>query len=209
MKKSVFIVLRQGFAGLFLLVSVLYLSACQSASSPKAVSHEFWSAVQQRDMEKAKNLSTWESVDYLKYFNSERFHPERFELGEEMSGDAQANVMVTLYSSQPGKNGLKIPGQTDLVKTKYGWRVDVKKTLGSIAKHTVDNAFDQLNNLMRKGVQELDKALSESLNEIGKALEEGTNELKQELSRPIIPPPVLIEPIKPPSPPPSSQRQQI
>jgi len=209
MKKSVFIVLRQGFAGLFLLVSVLYLSACQSASSPKAVSHEFWSAVQQRDMEKAKNLSTWETVDYLKYFNSERFHPERFELGEETPGDAQANVMVTLYSSQPGKSGLKIPGQTDLVKTKYGWRVDVKKTLGSIAKHTVDNAFDQLNNLMRKGVQELDKALSESLNEIGKALEEGTNELKQELSRPIIPPPVLIEPIKPPGPPPSSQRQQI
>ena len=187
MKKLLLLQIRRGRLGLALIVSALILSACQSASTPKGVSNEFWQAVQQRDMEKAKNLSTWETVDYLKYFNSQKFHPERFVLGEEMLGDTQSSVMVVLYSTQPGKNGIKIPGETDLVKTKYGWRVDVKKTLGSIAQHTVDNAFDQLNGLMQKGVQELDKALSKSLNDIGKALEEGAKELKKELSQPISP----------------------
>lgn len=179
--------IRRSLLGPVLLGAALMLSACQSASTPKGVSNEFWQAVQQRDMEKAKNLSTWETVDYLKYFNSQRLHPARFELGDEMVGKTQSSVVVTLYSSQAGKSGIKIPGQTDLVKTRYGWRVDVKKTLGSIAQHTVDNAFDQLNGLMQKGVQELDKALSKSLNDIGKALEEGAKELKKELSQPISP----------------------
>ncbi len=211
MKKSLLELLHQSLIGSLFLLSLLYLAACQSTSTAKGVSNEFWLAVQQRDMEKAKNLSTWDTVDYLKYFNTGRFHPERFELGEAMSGDSQASVDVTLYSARQGTSGLKIPGQTELVKTKYGWRVDVKNTLGSIAKHTVDNAFDQLNSLMKKGVQELDKALSESLNDIGKALEQGADELKQELSRPVIPPPTRKKPIKPISPgrPPPAQGQQI
>ncbi len=204
MKKAL-IILRKRVAVYSLLTILLYLSACQSSPGPKAISNEFWTAVQQRDMEKAKNLSTWDSVDYLKYFNSQRFHPERFELGEEMIGDSRASVNVTLYSARPGTSGLKIPGQTELLKTKYGWRVDVKNTLGSIAKHTVDNAFDQLNNLMKKGVQELDKALSESLNEIGKALEEGADELRQELIRPITPPSKQSKPTESPSVPPGQQ----
>lgn len=208
MKKSLLLQIQRGLIGFVLFVGVLFLSACQSASTPKEVSYEFWQAVQQRDMEKAKNLSTWETVDYLKYFNSQRFHPERFVLGEEMVGDTQSSVMVMLYSTQPGKNGIKIPGQTDLVKTKYGWRVDVKKTLGSIAKQTVDNAFDQLNGLIQKGVQELDKTLSESLNDIGKALEEGANELKKELSRPIAPQqPKNIKPLVPKTSPEPKGRQ--
>lgn len=171
-----------------LLMLLLGLNACSSQDTPKSVSSEFWQAVQIRDMESAKQVATWDTVDYLKYLKSEKLHPERFELGEEMIGESRAEVSTTLFMKKMGKAGVKLPGVTVLVKTEKGWRVDVKKTLGTVVKHTVNNVFDQLNGLMQEGIKELDKSLSESMDDIGKALEEGAEELKKELSRPIFPP---------------------
>lgn len=175
------------FSWLFLSL-FLILSGCTGQDDPKSVSTKFWKAVQARDMETAKQVATWDTVDYLKYLKTEKLHPERFELGDVMSGDTRAEVSTTLFTTKMGKTGVKVPGMTMLVKTEQGWRVDVKKTLGSVVKHTMDNVFDQLNGLMQEGINELDKTLSESMDELGKVIEEGAEELKQELSRPIFPP---------------------
>jgi len=169
----------------FLVFMFLFLSACGGqADTPKSVANTFWKAVQQRDMETAKNISTWDTVDYLKYLKTEKIHPERFELGEVMVGDTKAEIVTTLYSNKQGQSGVKLPGKTLLIKTEHGWRVDVKSTLASVVRHTVDNVFEQLNGFMKEGVKELDKAFSESLKDIEKALEKGANELKKELSDP-------------------------
>ena len=169
----------------FLVFMFLFLSACGGqADTPKSVANTFWKAVQQRDMETAKNISTWDTVHYLKYLKTEKIHPERFELGEVMVGDTKAEIETTLYSNKQGQSGVKLPGKTLLIKTEHGWRVDVKSTLASVVRHTVDNVFEQLNGFMKEGVKELDKAFSESLKDIEKALEKGANELKKELSDP-------------------------
>ncbi len=160
------------------------VSGCSQPDNPKDVSKQFWQAVQERDMEMAKQLSTWDTVDYLKYLKTQKLHPERYELGEVMLGETRAEVTTVLYTQKQGKSGFKVPGITILVKTDKGWLVDVKKTLNSVVKHTIDNVFDQLNGFMQEGVKELDKSLSESMGEIGKALEEGTQELKKEFSSP-------------------------
>ena len=169
---------------IFVAISFLFLSACDQLETPTSVATEFWAAIQERNMEKAKNLATWDTVDYLKYFTSEKIYPERFELGETKMSETSAEIVTTLYSNKQGQSSVKIPGKTLLVKTEQGWRIDVKKTLGSVVRQTVDNVFDQLNGIMRQGVKELDKALSESFKDIGKALEESANELKKELSKP-------------------------
>lgn len=175
---------------LFILLSASFLlSACTDKQSPKQVSLQFWEAIQKRDMETAKQLSTWESVDYLKYLKVDKLHPERFELGEEMLGENSAQISTTLYTSRQGKSGIKVPGVTVLVKLEQGWRVDVKQTLSTVVKETVNNVFEQLNGLMQEGVSELDKVLSESMNELGKALDQGAKELRNELNKPISPQP--------------------
>ena len=164
------------------------LTACtEEARSPKSISKQFWEAVQARDMETAKQLSTWDTVNYLKYLKVNKLHPERFELGEVMLSEKHAEISTTLYTSQQGKSGIKVPGVTVLVKIEQGWRVDVKKTLATVVKQTVNNVFDQLNGLMQEGVNELDKVLSESMKELGKALDQGAEELKKELNKPIFP----------------------
>jgi len=169
---------------IFLMVA---MTACTETDSPKRVSKQFWGAVQERDMETAKQLSTWDTVDYLKYLKVDKLHPGRFELGEEMLGDKSAEISTTLYTNPQGKSGIKVPGVTVLVKIEQGWRVDVKKTLGTVVKKTFNNVFDQLNGLMQEGVNELDKVLSDSMNELGKAIEESTQELKKELNKPVFP----------------------
>lgn len=191
---------KSRFLSISMAVTVfLLLSACNKPDTPKRVATEFWEAVQQKNMEKAKNLSSWDTVDYLKYLQAEKIHPERFELGEVVVSEANAEVDTVLYSSKQGETGIKIPGKTLLVKTEQGWRVNVKSTLGSVVRHTVDNVFEQLNGMMREGVKELDKALSESIQDIGEALEESANELKKELSRPSFstPPPSRKVPEEP------------
>jgi len=180
---------------LFLLAVFLMmtLTACTEKSSPKSVSKQFWEAVQTRDMETAKQLSTWDTVDYLKYLKVDKLHPERFELGEEMLGEKHAEISTTLYTTRQGKSGIKVPGITVLVKIEQGWRVDVKKTLGTVVKKTVNNVFDQLNGLMQEGVSELDKVLSESMKELEKALNQGAEEIRKELNKPIFPQEPKIE----------------
>lgn len=177
-----------GVMGVIFTSMFLLLTACSQPDTPKAVSEQFWKAVQDKNMEQAKTFATWGTVDYLKYLQSEKIHPERFELGEARVGESSAEVITTLYAKKQGQSGVKVPGTTVLVKTEQGWRVNVKKTLGSVVRRTVDNVFDQLNGLLRDGAKELDKALSESIKEIGEALEEGANELQKELSKPLNPP---------------------
>ena len=168
-----------------LFIFILFLMGCNSdpMDSPESAAKNFWQAVIDKDMEKAKNLATWDTVDDLKYLNSNKLHPERFYLGEKTIRDKTAEIGVTLHTKSEGEESIRIPGRTILIKTEHGWRIDVKKSLGSVIKQSVNNVFDQLNNMMQKGINELDKSFSDSMDEISKGLEEGAKELQRELDK--------------------------
>ena len=161
---------------------VLNVSCTQQANTPKAVSKAFWKAVIKEDMETAKQLSTWDTVSYLKYLKTKQLHPERFELGEALLGKKKAEISTTLFTAKQGTSGVKVPGVTVLVKIKQGWRVDVKKTMGSVVDRSVDHVFQQLDGFFQQSLDELDKTLSASLDELGKVIEEGAKDLRKELS---------------------------
>lgn len=173
----------------FVTIGLLLNAGCaQKANTPEAVSRFFWEAVVRKDMESAKQLSTWDTVSYLKYLQSNQLHPERFKLGEALLGKNKAEISTTLFTTKQGKSGVKVPGTTVLVKIKQGWRVDVKKTMASVVDRTVDNVVQQLDGFFQKSINELDKTLSESLDELGKVIEDGAKELRKELSdKPLIP----------------------
>lgn len=171
-----------------LMVVSIFLSACGKSESPTDISDQFWSAVQERDMEAAKLVATWETVSYLKFLNTEKLHPERFELGEEMVGETRAEVETVLFTSKAGKSGIKLPGITVLVMTDNGWRVNVKKSMASVVKYSTNSVIGQLNGLMQEGIKGLDQSLSEAMNELGSTLEQGAEELKRELNKPLFAP---------------------
>jgi hypothetical protein len=168
----------------FVMLTMLLTGCGEKADTPESVAAEFWQAVIDKDMETAKTLASWDTVDYLRYIRSGQLKPARFELGEITPGDRRAVIETTLHSQPHGQSSIRIPGQTVLIKTKQGWRVDLKETIGSTVKETVGTVFDQLNNIMKQGLQGLDKELSNSMKEVEKALKEGVNELQKELSKP-------------------------
>ena len=164
--------------------AVLLVGCGEKAKTPESVAAEFWQAVIDQDMETAKTLASWDTVDYLRYIRSGQLKPARFELGEITPGDRSAVIETTLHSQPHGQSSIRIPGQTVLIKTEQGWRIDLKETIGSTVKETVGTVFDQLNSIMKQGLQGLDKELSSSMKEVEKALKEGVNELQKELSKP-------------------------
>ena len=181
-----------------LLVSVL-LSGCIFSSESqqvRAVADKFWQAILNDDMETAKNLTTWESAQYLQFLNSKSVSAQRFETGEIKIDGTTAAVATLLYGGEKGD--MAIPVRTILVRSKDTWQVDVQKTMGSMVSGAMGAVVDQLNIFMDNGLKDLDRALADSVKELNQNLQKGVDQLKKDLAAP-----PAAQPMPPPAPPPA------
>lgn len=183
-------------AGFYLLIASVLLSGCifsSESQQAREVADKFWQAVLAEDMDTAKNLTTWESAQYLQFLTSKSVAAKRFETGEIKVDGTTAEVATVLHSGEKGD--MTIPLRTVLVRNKDVWQVDVQKTMGSMVSGAMGAVVDQLNMFMQNGLQDLDKALSDSVQELNKSLKQGVDQLKQELTvPPVAPPPPAAPP---------------
>ncbi len=185
---------------LFSLLVSFFLSACggEKTLSPEEVAEQFWSSAQVGNLDAAKQMVTWDTSDYLKYFKDDKFNIKRVDFGEVITHDSLVKIDTTLVlergekkdsqkeSSEADrrakvKSDIRIPTQTILVKTEGVWRVQLKQTLAEVINKTVNAAANQFNQMLQQGMQELNNAFSGSINEISKSLEEGAKELGKTL----------------------------
>ncbi|SKA67787.1 hypothetical protein SAMN02745130_00123 [Thiothrix eikelboomii] len=183
------------------LLGLLSLTACSQSTEQNArqVANEFWEAILQEDMEKAKALTTWDSTQYLSLLQNKKMSARRFETGELKIENGLAEVATVLYGGDKGE--LQIPLRTVLSLHDNRWLVDVQKTLGSMVSGAMGAVVDQLNSFMQESLKGLDSSLSENIDKLGKSLEESMNQLQKDLAKP---------PVNPtPAPPPDSSAQPI
>jgi Zn-dependent alcohol dehydrogenase len=159
-----------------LLTACIFSSESQNAVT---VANAFWQAVQDKNMEKAKELSTWDSAQYLKFIESDKLQAQRFETGEVKILDQTAEVATILYGSTTGD--VKIPVRTILVRVENDWRVDVQKTMGSMVSGAMGAVVNELNTFMRESLKGVDQALSKGIGELGKSLDQGLKQLQKDL----------------------------
>ncbi len=162
----------------------IFLSGCMFSSESQnavAVTEAFWQSVQDKDMEKAKQLSTWESAEYLKFVQSDKINAQRFETGEVKVTDVSAEVATVLYGGNGGD--VKIPVRTVLVRVDNDWRVDVQKTMGSMVSGAMGAVVQELNGFMQESLKGVDKALSQGIEELGKSLNQGLEQLQKDLEK--------------------------
>lgn len=180
----------------------LSLTACSQSTEQDArrVANEFWTAILQDDMEKAKTLATWDSTQYLSLLHNKKMSARRFETGELKIDNGLAEVATVLYGGDKGD--MQIPLRTVLSLHDNRWLVDVQKTLGSMVSGAMGAVVDQLNSFMQESLQGLDSSLSESIDKLGKSLEESMNQLQKDLTKPPANP-------NPPPPAPDQQAQPI
>ncbi len=182
---------KRCLSGLYLLIMSVWLSGCVFSSESqqaREVADKFWQAVLSDDMETAKNLTTWESAQYLQFLSSKSVSAKRFETGEIKVDGTTAEVATVLYGGEKGD--MTIPVRTVLVRNKDAWQVDVQKTLGSMVSGAMGAVADQLNTFMQNNLKDLDSALANSVDELNRSLQQGIDQLKKELAVPPITPPV-------------------
>lgn len=191
--------------GIYAVLLGIVLSGCIFSSESQKVretTEQFWQAVLAGDMEKTKELVTWESTQYLQFLSNKGISAQRFETGEIKIQDNVAEVATVLYGGEKGD--MPIPVRTMLVRSndKDKWQVDVQKTMGSMVSGAMGAVVDQLNSFMQNGLKDLDRALSDSVNQLNGALKKGVDQLQKDL---IVPP--AQQPPTPPanSPPPAGQ----
>ncbi|SEA99512.1 hypothetical protein SAMN05660964_03078 [Thiothrix caldifontis] len=187
--------------GFYLLVLSVLLHGCifsSESQQAREVADKFWQAVLNEDMDTAKNLTTWESAQYLQFLSSKSVAAKRFETGEIKVDGVTAEVATLLYSGEKGD--MAIPLRTVLIRNKDVWQVDVQKTMGSMVSGAMGAVVDQLNIFMENGLKDLDKALTDSVQELNQNLKQGVDQLKKELDTP---------PAAPTSSPPPSGAQAI
>ncbi len=174
-----------------LLIALLLLNSlagCMFSSESqqaKEVTERFWQAMIAGDFNKAKNLSTWDSAQYLQYLSSKSVAAKRFEIGEIRVEAATAEVATILYSGDKGD--MPIPLRTVLVRDQNGWLVDVQKTMGSMVSGAMGAVVDQLNNFMENSLKGLDKSLSDNVNKLNETLRKGVEQLQKDLTPPANP----------------------
>ncbi|MDD5394089.1 MAG: hypothetical protein PHE17_13840 [Thiothrix sp.] len=191
--------------GIYAVLLGIVLSGCLFSSESQKVretTEQFWQAVLAGDMEKTKELVTWESTQYLQFLSNKGISAQRFETGEIKIQDNVAEVATVLYGGEKGD--MPIPVRTMLVRSndKDKWQVDVQKTMGSMVSGAMGAVVDQLNSFMQNGLKDLDRALSDSVNQLNDALKKGVDQLQKDL---IVPP--AQQPPTPPAnaPPPAGQ----
>lgn len=184
--------------GVYLLVVSVCLSGCifsSESQQAREVTNMFWQAVLSGDMETAKNLTTWESAQYLQFLSSKSLAAKRFETGEIKIDGTTAEVATLLYGGEKGD--MEIPVRTILIRSKDAWQVDVQKTLGSMVSGAMDAVVDQLNIFMENGLKDLDRTLADSVNELNQSLKQGVDQLKKDLATPPTAPPIPASPPPP------------
>ncbi|MGV6810555.1 MAG: hypothetical protein ACWA5U_11855 [bacterium] len=167
---------------ILMLMLGLSLSACifsSDSQNARSVAEDFWQAVLEKDMDKAKMLVTWESLDYLKYLSSNHVSAQRIETGEVQITDNLAEVATILYAGNDGAT--QVPARTVLLKVDNVWQVDVQRTMGSIVSGTMGAVVNEINDFMQQTIQGVDKALSSEIDKWGKSLDDGMKQLQKEL----------------------------
>jgi len=84
------------------------LSGCifsSESQQAREVTNTFWQAVLNGDMETAKDLTTWESAQYLQFLSSKSLAAKRFETGEIKIDGTTAEVATLLYGGEKGGYG--------------------------------------------------------------------------------------------------------
>lgn len=183
--------IKSWLAGIYILLAGVLLSGCifsSESQQAREVAEKFWQAVLAEDMETAKNLTTWDSAQYLQFLSSKSVSAQRFESGEIKVDGATAEVATVLYGGEKGD--MMIPLRTVLVRGKENeWLVDVQKTMGSMVSGAMGAVVNELNTFMQNGLKDLDKALADSVNKLNQNLQQGVDQLQKELAKPPVPDP--------------------
>ena len=139
------------------------LAACgNSANQPLKVAQDFWSAMEERDIEKARSFATEATAASVTINDEAEDQEVEINFGEVTFEDDQA-VVLTSIMSKGDDSEMEVDMQTVLVKEHGTWKVDVDKTFMSMFGGAMGAMMDEMGKAMQKGMEEMGKAMVDAM----------------------------------------------
>ena len=152
-------------------VIVLFSLGCSSGGDESVtVAKNFWKAMEDRDIEKARSYATKATANSLNINESEEDQDVEIIFGEVTKEDGKTLVVTTMRTTQDEKT-MDIPMKTVLVKEEGEWRVDVDQTMMSL----FGGAMGAMMDTMKEGFEDMGKAMADEM-------QSGFEEMSKELS---------------------------
>jgi hypothetical protein len=140
-----------------------------------AVAKDFWKAMKDKDIEKAKTYATAASAGALTLNEDENDQDAEITFGDIEKKDGKSKI-ETIIRTIGGDSEMEIPMQTVLVKEGGEWKVDVNETMMSL----FGGAMGAMMDTMKESMEDLGNSMAEemkaSMEEIGKELSENNDD---------------------------------
>jgi hypothetical protein len=155
-------------------IALTSLVACGSrGDEPEDVARQFWSAMEARDIEKARSCATEETAGSLTINEEAGDEDVEIVFGDVTFEDGRAQVKTTMVTSHEGTE-IKIPMQTVLVEENGAWKVDVDQTMMSLFGGAMGAMMQGMGEAMQKGMEDMGNAMTD-------AMEGAMDEMEQSL----------------------------
>lgn len=155
MKKLVFL--------MAVFLAVVVVAGCGKKSEQVEVAKNFWNALMDRDIERARSFATKESRGSLTLKDQDENAKVRVSFGGVEEKDGQAEVETTVHTENEGSS-VDIPMQTVLIKEDGQWRVDVNLTMMSMFGGAMGAMMDNMKDSMEK----MGKAMADGMEKVMK-----------------------------------------
>lgn len=162
-------------------VALAALAGCAAPSeTPEDVARGFWAAIEARDLETARSLSSAPSQRRLDALFGDRLI-EAMSFGETLRNERSAVVETSMR--RPGASP-PIAFDTHLVQLDGAWRVDAEQTAADLRQATFATAIDEVKESLREGQRVMSEVLEQGAREASEALRRAIEEMEDALGGP-------------------------
>jgi hypothetical protein len=143
---------------IFLSLVVLFSFGCSNSDESVTVAKNFWKAMEDRDLERAKSYATKATANSLNINEENKDQEVEIIFGEVTKEDGKTMVTTTMRTTQD-ENTMDIAMKTVLVKEEGEWKVDVDQTMMSL----FGGAMGAMMESMKEGMEEMGKAMADEM----------------------------------------------
>lgn len=147
---------------LMTLTAAALLACGSNAKEPLNVAKNFWTAMEARDIEKARSYATEATAKSVTINEEAKDQEVDIRFGEVTFEDGRAMVETSI-ATKGDDSKMEMEMQTVLVKEDGTWKVDVDRTFMSMFGGAMGAMMEQMGEAMQKGMEEMGNAMVDAM----------------------------------------------
>ena len=163
-------------------IALFALAACVQKQTPEEVTHGFWQAVIDNDLDAARKLTTRDSRKNLNLLDNREKRLKAVEVGTATITAEKATVPTTLIGDAEGRR-TRVELTTYLRKEDEKWRVEGERTVNALLASSLESLLQNLTGDLTQIGDAFNQAVTSGLQEFLGQLQKDVPAIKQELGR--------------------------